>query len=514
MYTKLIPDTQGLRESLGKDVSLSSASRFATIDDIFSRLGFGPYHIKCYVVLGLILMNDGAESLVLSILQNILKTEWHLTESQNSWIGTAVFIGFLIGSLVSGKVSDKYGRRKPLIFLALALYIVALASAFAQNYGELIATRAMYGFLVGIQFPMCFTYLTEITPKEIRGRALVLAGGFFTLGELLTCGVSFFTLNGISSGNWRLLLICVAQPALLCWIGTIFWLYESPRYLISNKHDIKQAVDVLNKIASQRDAGLVLGEEEVETLDKWVNSRKNLKKRDVGSVLALFRDQTKVITACLWPVWFVLSLSYYGMVYILPQTVSAMDKNSDNDDSNDLWSITYPALGELPSVVLAVLIVEFNMFGRRRSMIGGFAITTLLCVLAGLAPAFNVWVTGARTILNGTFIIASPYTAELYQTTVRTTGLGMASACSRVGGALMPWITTGLFKVGPRIPFLGFAIFCVVGAVCCLIIPYDTTNKELDFEYSSKSKKITVTPQDHTEKYWGSKQPSSTVERV
>ena len=334
---------------------------------------------------------------------------------------------------------------------------------------------------------MCFTYLAEITPKEVRGKYLVIAGSFFTFGELLTCGASYFTLNGISSGNWQLLLICVAQPAILCWFGTLLFIHESPRYLIVSRGNLKDGIRILKKIAEQNGADIALNDPQIKRMERWMMSNSVIQDNRAGSVRSLFKGEMKFVTMFIWPVWFILSLSYYGMVYILPQVLSALDnQDSNSSNKNDLMSITLPALGELPSVLLGCLVVESVTFGRKKSMIIGFWITAILCGLSTFAPAFIVWITGARGILNGVFIIASPYTTELYPTKIRATGLGMASAFSRVGGSLMPFLSQSLFSLGTKIPFLGFGCFCLLGGICCFLIPYDTTKKELDFEYSLK----------------------------
>jgi len=454
-----------------------------TVDDVFSKIGFGSYQVKAYIILGFTLMSDGAESLVLSILQNILKNEWQLTPTQIEMIGAGIFAGFFLGSLLSGRVSDVYGRRKPLIYLTFVLYVVAFASAFAPNYPWLIAMRSVYGFLVGIQYPMCFTYMAEITPKESRGRWLVLGGLFFTFGELMTCLGAFFTLDGISSGNWHLLLVIVAQPCLLCWLGVVFFLYESPRYLIASKKEAREGAEILNKIAKQNSADVNLGDADVIALENWLKSNEVLKDKKMGRLQDLFKAESKFVTIFLWPVWFILSLTYYGMVYILPQIISEL--YPDSGDADNLWSVTLPVLAEIPSVILGVLVIERGTFGRKTSMVLGFLLTSTSCFLAVFTPFFNLWVTGARGVLNGVFTIVTPYTTELYPTTVRATGLGMASSFSRIGGALMPWVTQKLFSIGPKVPFLGFGVFCVVGAICCGLIPYDTTKRELDFNYST-----------------------------
>ena len=438
------------------------------------------------MILGLILVNDGSEAIVLSLVQNILKREWNLTPAQNDFIGTAVFSGFLLGSLVTGKISDRFGRKMPLCCVSIFLYIFALISAFATNYVSLLLIRASYGCLVGIQFPLCFTYLTEITPKENRGKYLVIAGGFFTIGELLTCFCAFFTLNGISSGNWRLLLVYVAQPALLCFLGVVFFLHESPRYLFAVKHDYGQGTQILKEINQQNNQeDIELTEAEIQGLKEWVEVNDSLKAQEIASISALFSGQNKLITMYLWPIWFVLCLGYYGMVYILPQIVEKLNITHE-DSKDDLWSVTLPAIGEIPSVILGCLVVERASLGRRKSMLIGFLLGALCCFLAVFESHFNLWTIIARMIYNTLFILVSPYTTELYPTTIRATGLGMASAFSRIGGALATWFSQGLLTIDVKMPFLGFSCLCLLGAYCCFMISQDTTKQELDIEMNRK----------------------------
>lgn len=232
-------------------------------------------------------------------------------------------------------------------------------------------------------------------------------------------------------------------------------------------------------------AQLELTEEDEEKLKEWVESNENFQKTEENaSVLALLKGKTKVITLLLWPVWMILSLVYYGMVYMLPLTLAAVESNGEetSEADNGLWGVVLAVLSEFPSIALGYLIVERDMLGRKNSMVLGFIGSGLACLLAGLMTSFMFWVSLARGIINCVFIIASPYTTELYSTNVRTTGLGMSSAASRIGGVIMPWITMALFQIGPTVPYVGFCAFCGIGAFCCYKMPCDTTNKELDFE--------------------------------
>jgi len=469
-----------------------SSHHFATLDDYLSNIGFGLYQIRAYLILGFVLINDGAEVVVLSFLLAILNKEWGLSTAEIGFLGSVIFAGFFVGSLFAGKISDIYGRKKSLIYVVLALYVFAMWSAFVYSYPMLVFVRTIFGFLVGLQFPMCFTYLAEITPKEGRGKFLVLAGGFFTLGELLACLVAFFTLESSSSGNWRALFIWVAQPALLCGLGIAYLMHESPRHEIIVKKNYKEGRRILESMFLANGMGLELNEEDEEKLKHWVENTEHFKTEEVASIRTLFKGKTKYITAYLWPTWMVLSLVYYGMVYILPMSLDAIHDNENHNENEEnrtgeIWGMVSAIISEIPSIVLGYFIVEHDMLGRKNSMVYGFIGSGFALLFAGLFSSFVFWVSIARGILNCAFIIASPYTTELYSTKVRTTGLGMASAASRIGGVIMPWIALPLLSVGPTAPYLGFVLFCGIGAFCCYKLPYDTTNKELDFELKDMS---------------------------
>jgi putative MFS transporter len=262
-------------------------------------------------------------------------------------------------------------------------------------------------------------------------------------------------------------------------------MHESPRYEIVVKKNYREGVFIMENMARANGVGLELSREDDDRLQGWVESNESFKNmEEVASVGALFKGNTANITMYLWPVWMLLSLIYYGMVYILPMTLEALNASdgSSESSSEDIWGVVLAVSSEIPSIVVGYLIVERDMFGRKNSMIIGFLACGASLLIATLFSGFVFWVSVSRGFINCVFIIVSPYTTELYPTNIRTTGLGMASAASRIGGIIMPWITLGLFGIGPTLPFVGFVAFSAVGAYCCYKLPYDTTNKALDEE--------------------------------
>jgi MFS family permease len=68
--------------------------------------------------------------------------------------------------------------------------------------------RTLYGFIIGLTLPIGIIIITEITPKHIRGRALVIIQGTIILGKIYLLLLSLIFLDDLESGNWRALAIC------------------------------------------------------------------------------------------------------------------------------------------------------------------------------------------------------------------------------------------------------------------------------------------------------------------
>mmetsp|Transcript_8646 Transcript_8646/g.763 ORF Transcript_8646/g.763 Transcript_8646/m.763 type:complete len:90 (-) Transcript_8646:112-381(-) len=77
---------------------------------------------------------------------------------------------------------------------------------------------------------------------------LVFIGLFYTLGELFACLLALITMDNLTSGNWRLMLILNSIPAFLLAIGSFIFLLESPRFL-AIKEDYTSSFSILDKMA-------------------------------------------------------------------------------------------------------------------------------------------------------------------------------------------------------------------------------------------------------------------------
>ena len=474
-------------ESYENPTDYESADKF-TFDTVLNRVGFGRYHYKLFVILGLLGMADGSESMVISFIVPIFKKEFQPSYDLESYLGTSVYIGYFIGSLLSGYFSDKYGRKRPVVYSNLLMIILGLISAYPPNLVSFIILRGLFGIIVGFFSPLAYTIMAEITPVKYRGKYMVLLGIFYTLGEIVSCLIAIFTLDTLKSGNWHGLLAWSTFPALLAWIASLVLLDESARHeMILGNYE--NGVRVLNKMyaENQNTNHDVMTEEEKE---KLIYNYKNKveegqEEEEEVPIKELFKGVNRKITPFVWINWFANSLTFFGLVFLLPTTLSELKGNtteSEGDGDDDgVSSVIYSSLSALPTVFVAAALVDLKHFGRKNSLFLTFFLGGITCLLAyvQLFPGFVFWISITKFFFSLAFTLNFQFTSELYPTKIRGTGIGMASAFGRIGSIIMPSTVSFLSKLGILIPYLMYGVGSLFASFATTLLPYDTAGLEM-----------------------------------
>ena len=164
------------------------------------------------------------------------------------WEGFAtgsLALGAIVGCLVAGSISDKYGRKRGLLTAAAIFGFSSLAMAFAPSRGIFIAARFMAGIGVGMASMLSPMYIAEISPAPLRGRMVAINQLTVVTGILVTNLVNY-TLRNMGEDAWRWMFGLGVLPSALFFAGA-WWLPESPRWLVkAGKPD--QARITLEKI--------------------------------------------------------------------------------------------------------------------------------------------------------------------------------------------------------------------------------------------------------------------------
>lgn len=182
-----------------------------------------------------------------------IKREFQL-ESQPTLEGLIVamsLIGATVITTFSGPVSDHLGRRPMLIISSLLYFLGGLVMFWSPSVYVLLMGRLLDGFGVGLAVTLVPVYISETSPPEIRGQLNTLpqftgSGGMF-LSYCMVFGMSL-----LKSPSWRLMLGVLSIPSLLFLALTVFYLPESPRWLVSRGR-MEEAKKVLQKLRGRED---------------------------------------------------------------------------------------------------------------------------------------------------------------------------------------------------------------------------------------------------------------------
>lgn len=142
----------------------------------------------------------------ISVAFKPLQAQWHLSSGVVTTLGTATLAGMFAGSLVTGFLADRFGRRR-LIIADIGLFLAAAAaSALAPGFAVLAAARLATGVAVGMDFAVVFPFVAETAPAARRGRAMAWIMWAANFGTLAAYGLGSLFLHVDPSSGWRLAL--------------------------------------------------------------------------------------------------------------------------------------------------------------------------------------------------------------------------------------------------------------------------------------------------------------------
>lgn len=168
-----------------------------------------------------------------------------MTDTQIGVIVGAVLTGGLVGTLITGPLADRWGRRSMILMACIIFGIGIITIIFSASFISLLLARLLLGIAVGVVAVAVPLYLTEVAPADIRGRSMTIFQLLLTFGILLAY---FVDLLFTPSGNWRGMFAVILIPAAILFCSMLF-LPETPRWLLSKQREAK-AREVLVKTRS------------------------------------------------------------------------------------------------------------------------------------------------------------------------------------------------------------------------------------------------------------------------
>ncbi|KAL8570515.1 hypothetical protein ACOMHN_008872 [Nucella lapillus] len=295
--------------------------------------------------------------------ESTIISEFELVCSQKHWRSTSksiFFAGRLVGGMVIGQLSDRFGR-KPLFFVGVAVLLVAGGgAAAAPSMAVFLPLYFMQGAAHTGVYLVAYTMSTELVGARYRVLAGTVISIFYSLGYMALAGMAYFI------RSWRYLEIAITAPVLLF---IIYWWFlpESIRWLLShNKAD--EARRVLRQVA---EANRKCVDSEVL---KELQDDPGLKSSRQYSCLDCVRTWTMArLSLNVWFNWLVNALVYYGL-----------SLNTENLAGSPYLNFMLAGAVEIPAYLLCILLL--NRLGRRTPLIAAMYIGGIACIVCGVLP--------------------------------------------------------------------------------------------------------------------------------
>ena len=428
-----------------------------TIDEALTQGGAGRFQRRLLGIFGLVWAADAMQVISIGFSAVPISETFGLTVPQALQSGTVFFLGMLIGAMLFGRIADRIGRRRVLILTVCLDAVFGLGSAFSPDFITLLVLRFLTGMTVGGTLPVDYAMMAEFLPPRNRGRWLVWLESFWALGTIVIALVAWLAHMADPAGAWRWIFAVAALPALLG-VGLRFWVPESPMYLLRNGDEAgaRAAVDRVLQVNGSRplDPGVRLIAPPAFAADEGLLGPA-LRRRSLG-----------IFTTC-----FLVALSYYGIFIWLPAELV----KGGLGFVRGYGFLVLMALAQVPGYALAAHCIE--SLGRRRTLQIFLLLSATGCLL--FVVATGPWALAASLLLMGFALLGTwgalyAYTPELFPTALRATGMGTASAVSRVAGLLAPSLLGVIIARGFGTAIGFFAVLLVLAAAATLIIPAET----------------------------------------
>lgn len=430
------------------------------LDD--GRLTSRQLYIAIVALLGLFL--DGYDLLILSGALLGIVPFFHLKPIDVGLLGAAAFVGMVVGSLISGPLTDRFGRR-PVFFADMLLFAVtALLFAVVNSPGELLFLRFLVGVAIGADMPTSFAIVTEFVTKNERGRLLAVGNGFWIGGAVVGGLVALAVFHFVDPlEGWRWILVSGVVPC-----GIVLLLRkgvpETPRWLLSQGRDT-EGTDVL------RSTGVVVG-----AAAPRPNVGRGLR---FGALLQNRALLTPLIVMSVF--WAVVNFVGSGILIYTPTVIKALLAPSTFTALE--FAVGINVLVVIANIVSSLWIVD--RIGRRVLAIVPSAIIALSLIVVAIA-SHNPYVViigfALTTILNSGLVVGAYYAwgSELFPTSVRGRALGISNAAGKFGSVLGVLQFPVLFAKSPTWSFLLLAGLAFCDVVMLYIFAPETKGVSLD----------------------------------
>jgi MFS family permease len=414
------------------------------------RLPWSRFHWLVVLALGVTWILDGLEVTFKGAVSGVLQLPETLgfSAEQIGLLGSAYLAGAVIGALVFGRLTDRYGRKR-LFFITLAVYLLGVGlSAFAWDFSSFAVFRFITGCGIGGEYAAINSAIDELIPARHRGRVGLMINGSFWVGAALGSGATVVLLDPAYFApdvGWRLGFGIGAALGLAILFFRRF-IPESPRWLLTHGHTEKAervVADIERRIRRDLPApdGPLLA----------LHPRRSFGLAHVAhTMLARYPSRSALCVMLMMSQAFLYNAIFFTYALVLTRFYGVPAGETG------LYLLPFAIGNFLGPVVLGHW---FDTIGRRQMIALTYGTSAVLLAITGwLFSAGVLSAVGQTALWSVIFFFASAAASSAYLTASEVFPLEIRALAIAVffavgtgtGGVLAPWLFGTLIGTGSR----------------------------------------------------------------
>ncbi|XP_068622487.1 organic cation transporter protein-like [Battus philenor] len=373
-------------------------------------------------------------------------------------VGTVHNSGMFAAMMVTGAISDRFGRKVAVGIASCASFAFGIARAFSTDYYTYLVMHFLEAGFGGGLYPSAYVLAVELVGLKQRVIVSAMCNMTFVVGVMLLALLAWFV------QNWRTYILILYTPAILV-AAYVWFMNESARWLLS-KGRRDEAVKILKRAAK-------INNMDPRNLDLDALGDPLLKPNQTGDKKSQFSKAIR--SSIIWKrlvicsfLWMTCSLVYYGLSI-----------NSVSLSGNKYVSFMLVVLVEIPAYVVVVIVLD--KYGRKKTLVVNYLTCAVTSLLFAFLPRSDWWSIGLYLIGKWSVTLAYSsvyiYVSEVFPTNMRQTLISFCSTAGRIGSLIAP--LTPLLSVYHRsMPTVIFGAMCIISSMLVLMLP-ETRNMRL-----------------------------------
>jgi MFS transporter, putative metabolite:H+ symporter len=394
------------------------------------RLPLSSFHRRIMLLIGTGMFFDGFDIYVAATVLGATLQSGFSTMAQNAQFMSVTFVGMMLGSLLTGFLGDRYGRRFTYQANLAIFGATCVASAFAPSMRILTGLRFLMGIGLGAENVVGYSTLTEFVPPQARGRWLGL------LNVIVVTGLPVAALLGrliIPWFGWRVMFALGGIGALVVWYLRKS-LPESPRWLesVGRTAEAEALLRSIEEEVSSKTGPLRVPVAPESSHRSW--------------------NFSCLLTPVLFPRMFVGITTLIAMNSLIFGFVTWLPSFFVQQGLGIVTSFNYSlimSLGAPLGSAMGAWTADF--WGRKPSIIGASSVAIVLGAIYPFIRNPNVLMAAGFLLMIFIYILVSVlfaiYIPELFPTGVRLRAAGICNTFGRGATILTPFLTVALFKL-------------------------------------------------------------------